>query len=103
MKRIAILAASLSLTGCSAAQLAQYTGAAVATASVLKQIGQDIVTFDCANADLIYVIAKDAGASSRVQNVLAANRQIAIDACPALNATAKIIVQTGATVAAPAQ
>ena len=93
-----VIAAASLLAGCSASQLTQYTSAAVATTAVLKQIGTDIVTFDCANADLIYVIAKDAGASSRVQTALAKNDQIAKDACPAITGTPSIVVQTGAVV-----
>jgi len=66
----------------------------------LKQIGTDIVAFDCANASLIYVIAQDAGASARVQSVLAKNQQIAYDACPLLDGNPSIVVTTGKVVPA---
>ena len=90
---------ALALAGCSTAQLAAWTGAANATLAVVKQVGTDIVQFDCANADLIYVIAKDANASARVQATLSKNAQIAHDACPAMLGTAAVVVQTGAVVA----
>jgi hypothetical protein len=94
--RLSILAAlSIALGGC---DLSGYTAAVNATATLAKQVGADIVTFNCANADLIYVIAKDANASARVQATLAKNSQIAKDACPALTGNASIIVQTGSVV-----
>ncbi len=93
-----IALAGLSLAGCTQAQLDRYTGAALATASVLKTIGKDIVAFDCANADLIYVIAKDAGAKGRVVDALDRNRSIAADACPALTGSPAIVVQVGSVV-----
>lgn len=73
------------------------TNVATATAAV-KAVGQDIVTFDCSNAALIYVIAKDANAQVRVQAALAKNAQIAKDACPALGVTPSVVVQTGTVV-----
>lgn len=99
--------AALSLVGCARNQdgsinwtqtTQNYVAGANATAGVLKQIGNDIVTFDCANADLLYVIAKDAGAASRVQSALGKNAQIAKDTCPAMDRTAKIVVQSGTVV-----
>jgi maleate cis-trans isomerase len=89
---------ALALSACTSAQLAQWTSAATATAAVIKQIGSDIVAFDCANADLIYVIAQDANAGARVKATLAKNAQIAKDACPLINNSAAIVVQTGAVV-----
>lgn len=71
----------------------------VAAAAV--QIGKDAVVIDCNDANLAYVIAKDANAQSRVQTFLAINAQIVKDACPALLPAGQIIVQTGASVAAP--
>jgi len=103
MNIVKLTAATLiaaSLAACSTASLQKYTAAANATASVLKQIGSDIVAFDCANASLIYVIAQDAGASARVQGVLAKNQQIAYDACPLLSGSPSIVVTTGKVVPA---
>lgn len=95
MKLAILVFAPLTLAGCTAAQIASYTGAANATLAVVKQIGVDVVTFDCANAGLIYVIAKDANASARVQATLAKNAQIAKDACPAMLGNASVVVQAG--------
>ena len=103
MNIVKLTAATLvaaSLAACSTASLQKYTAAVNATASVLKQIGTDIVAFDCANASLIYVIAQDAGASARVQSVLEKNQQIAYDACPLLDGNPSIVVTTGKVVPA---
>jgi hypothetical protein len=88
---------AVALGGC---DLSGYTAAVTATTTLVKQVGVDIVTFDCANADLIYVIAKDANASARVQATLAKNAQIAKDACPAITGNPPVVVQTGAVIPA---
>jgi hypothetical protein len=97
MKKLAFLAIPVALGGCQTT-LSQYTAAVTATTALAKQVGQDIVTFDCANASLIYVIAKDANASARVQATLSKNAQIAKDACPSLTGSPAIVVQTGTIV-----
>jgi hypothetical protein len=99
MKKLLIFALPAVLGGCvTSAQLSSYTSAVNATTTLFKQVGQDIVTFDCANANLIYVIAKDANASARVQATLAKNAQIAKDACPLLTGNPAIVVQTGTVI-----
>ena len=96
MKAIALAStACLALAGC---DLSGYTAAVTATTTFVKAVGTDIVTFDCGNASLIYVIAKDANASARVQATLSKNAQIAKDACPALTGNPAVVVQTGALV-----
>jgi maleate cis-trans isomerase len=100
VKLITATLVASSLAACSTVSIQKYTEAANATASVLRQIGADIVAFDCANASLIYVIAQDAGASSRVQSALAKNQQIAYDACPLLSGNPAIVVTTGKVVPA---
>ncbi len=96
MKRqIIAVALAASLAGCSAAQVVSYTAALNATSNVLKEIGHDLVAIDCASAGLIQVIAKDAGAAQRVQNVIDRNAKIAIDACPALTGKPAVQVVAG--------
>lgn len=83
------------MAGCSTSQLASYSSAASATAGVLKQIGGDLVRFDCQYGDLIRVIASDAGAARRVQASLDRNAAIVRDACPAINGAAAVAVVAG--------
>ena len=89
---------AVAIAGCSQTQLASYTSAANATLAVVKQVGTDLVRFDCSNAGLIYVIAQDANATARVKAALAKNAAIAKDACPAILGSAAVVVQTGAVV-----
>jgi hypothetical protein len=84
------------LGGClSTAQVQSYTAAVQATGALIKQIGTDVVVFDCANAALIQIIAKDVNAAARVQATLAKNAKLATDACPALTGSPAIAVVSG--------
>lgn len=100
MNKLAIIAALAALAGCATNPDGSInwnqTNTNVATVTTAaKAIGQDIVQFDCSNAGLIYVTAKDANAQARVQAALAKNAQIAKDACPSLTGNASVVVQTG--------
>lgn len=93
---LAALALALALGGClTTAQVQSYTAAVQATGVLLKQIGRDVVVFDCQNAALIEVIAKDVNAAARVQATLAKNAQLAADVCPAIAGTAAVKVVAG--------
>jgi len=97
-KALAVLSALPALGamgGCSQTQLTGYANAATATASVLKQVGGDLVRFDCQYGDLIRVVAADVSAARRVQAALAHNSQLIRDACPALAGTPAVAVAPG--------
>lgn len=83
---------ALSAAGCTQAQLDASVTVSTNVLKIVERIGQDIVTIDCQNAALIQVIAKDAGAAARVQNILNANAQIAKDACPSLTGSPAVQV-----------
>ena len=95
--RIALaLLAAFPLSGClTTAQVNSYTEAVRATTNLVVQIGKDVVAFNCANADVIRVIAKDAGAAARVQNALDRNAKIAADTCPLLAGKPAVVVSGG--------
>lgn len=93
MKKIIITSLAFTLSGClTTAQVTSYTEAVKATTNLVVQIGKDIVAFNCANADIIRVIAKDAGAASRVQSALDKNAKIAADTCPLLAGKPAVVV-----------
>ena len=83
------------VAGCSQTQLSTYTAAATATSTVLKQIGGDVVSFDCRYGALIQAVAQDANAAARVQAALAHNAKLTKDACPAAPSTAVVNVVAG--------
>ena len=102
MKTLAIGLALLALTGCSAAQMTKLEAFVSNAATVIKTVGNDIVQFDCSNAEIISVIAADADANKKVQKALANNAQIAYDACPALATGTPVAVTSTTVVSAPA-
>lgn len=64
--------------------------------ALAKQIGADAVQIWCSTSNIIYVIANDVAAESRVTNALQKNAKAATDACPMIAAGAGIQVTTAA-------
>lgn len=89
-------ASALALGGC-ANLTAQQRENLQLELSLAKQIGGDVVRIWCATSGIIYVIANDTAAQSRVTNALAKNAKTATDACPLIAKLSGIEVDTPQT------
>ncbi len=91
------LALASSLGGCAALNLtAQQQANLELYAQLAKNIGVDAVTVWCASSNIVYVIANDVNAQSRVTAALEKNAKAATDACPMIAAATGINVITEA-------